>query len=269
MGTDAQFYPRGRPVNRLLASVLALLICAAPALADATDAVVRIPSHGASGTVIYTAKGKTLILSCAHMLEGGAVKKPIAIDAPSPTPGAPRDVGVKLLAYDFEADLSLIEVSDGPLPYVCPVAPEGHRIRSKTLTSAGYDEMKLPATVKPATYLGTDSRTTWTREIPWHGRSGGALIDGDVLVGVVQGYTTDAQRRPLEGMYVSHGQIVAFLRRHAAGRLPGVKEEREGRPSPIPISDPFQVPRGTPVRPYGPQPACPDGLCPKLTPGGR
>jgi hypothetical protein len=37
---------------------------------DPTLAGVRIRSHGASGTVIGTTKGKTWILSCCHMFMG-------------------------------------------------------------------------------------------------------------------------------------------------------------------------------------------------------
>src|SRR5579864_7891146 len=36
-----------------------------------TNAVVRIPSHGASATVIYTDRGKTLLLGCGHAYQGG------------------------------------------------------------------------------------------------------------------------------------------------------------------------------------------------------
>ena len=46
--------------------------------------------------------------------------------------------------------------------------------------------------------------------VPWHGRSGGALIDRDAgcLIGVVQGYEIGGERR---GLYVSHEAILKFL----------------------------------------------------------
>src|SRR5262249_28648624 len=72
---------------------------------------------------------------------------------------------------------SLLELNDGPLYYVCPVAPAGHR--PGRCVSVGYDEMRLPARKASASLLGSDRGITFTREMPWHGRSGGALIDLD------------------------------------------------------------------------------------------
>jgi hypothetical protein len=112
------------------------------------------------------------------------------------------------LAVDYGLDLSLLELNDGPLDFVCPVAPSGHR-PSRCL-SVGYDEMRLPARRASASLLGSDRGITFTREIPWHGRSGGALIDRDAgcLIGVVQGYEIGGERR---GLYVSHEAILKFL----------------------------------------------------------
>src|SRR5262245_3310735 len=171
--------------------LLGLLVSLSPCLlvwAEPPDAVVRLPSHGASGTVIYTERGRSLILLCAHAFEGPARTTPIKLDVPCLHPGPPRKARIRLLAIDYRLDLSLLELNDGPLYYVCPVAPAGHR--PGCCLSVGYDEMRLPARQAPATLLGSGRGITFTREIPWHGRSGGALIDHDsgCLIGVVQGY---------------------------------------------------------------------------------
>jgi hypothetical protein len=172
--------------------------------------VVCLPSHGASGTVIHTESGRSLILSCAHAFEGKARTTPVTLDVPCLRPGPPRKGRIRLLAVDYALDLSLLELNDGPLDYVCPVAPAGHR--PGRCLSVGYDEMRLPARRASASLIGSDRGITFTREMPWHGRSGGALIDRDngYLIGVVQGYEVGGARR---GLYVSHEAILKFLRK--------------------------------------------------------
>ncbi len=197
-------------------ALLALLLLGAAAPASPPDAVVRLSSHGASGTVIQTAPGRSLILSCAHAFEGRDRARPLVIDAPTAAPaGTSRAVGIRLLAVDERLDLSLIELGDGPLPYCCPVAPAGFTPGGRVL-SVGYDAMRYPAVQEWATLLGSTGGTTYTREQPRPGRSGGALLDLDAgcLIGVVQGYETAGPRR---GMYVSHQAILSFLGRPATG----------------------------------------------------
>jgi hypothetical protein len=215
-------------------------------------AAVRMKSHGASGTVIATAKGKTWILGCCHMffdhadrVDPALLRKKLTLDGP-PQPEAVfkgvRDC--RVLAYDARLDLSLIELDNGPFACV-PVAPRGHR--PGRLLSIGYDAMRWPVTVRPATLLGTAGMTTYTREKPWHGRSGGGLIDADarVLVGVVQGYEVGHRER---GLYVSHEAILLFLGRCRPGllrmeiRTPGVQLYYQS--------------------PFRPGPSCPGGVCP-------
>jgi hypothetical protein len=214
------------------------LICLAVALgatlslaAEPPDAVVRLPSHGASGTVIYTERGRSLILSCAHAFEGAARTTPVTLDVPCLKPGPPLSGRIRLLAVDYALDLSLLELNDGPLDYVCPVAPAEHR--PGRCLSVGYDEMRLPAKRASASLIGSDRGITFTREIPWHGRSGGALIDRDAgrLIGVVQGYEVGGERR---GLYVSHAAILRFLENCREGPRPGRQLPKPGSPYSVP-----------------------------------
>src|SRR5207245_4225665 len=130
-------------------------------------AVVRLPSHGASGTVIATEPGKTLILGCGHAFTGGNHSKPIVIDVPTPQPGPAQRVGVQLLEVNYEDDLSLVLLRTGPVAYCCPVAPAGHR--PGNLLSVGYDEMQVPAKVLPAHIVSLSPQVTYTPERPWPG----------------------------------------------------------------------------------------------------
>jgi hypothetical protein len=236
----------------IVLALLAQVLRAAPA-----DAVVRLPSHGASATIIHTEEGRTLLLGCAHAFLGKDRGKPIVIDAPDPSPGAMKRGGTRLLAVDYQADLSLVEMQVGPLPYACLVAPRGHQ--PGRLLSVGYDEMRWPAIQRPATLLGSDPQHSFTREKPWHGRSGGALIDLDsgYLVGVVSGYREVNERQaPIEvtpqgrGVYVSHDAILRFLQRYSAPAPNAPIAPNPGRPW---VSE-YQGPRIGP--PY------PGGLCP-------
>jgi hypothetical protein len=215
-------------MNRTLLSsalVLLLLCVAVPSPAtkqaradtsssDCIYAVVRIPSHGGSATVVHTIQGKSYLLSCSHCFET-TDQRPIQLDVPSKKRKAKPQARCRLIDIDYRSDLALLELDDGPLDFVAPVAPEYYR-PGRHLLSVGYDEMHTPATVRPATITSTDDSRTFTVERPWHGRSGGPLLDADVgqVVGVVSGYETAPWGR---GIYVSHQAIIRFLsRQHGA-----------------------------------------------------
>lgn len=214
-------------MKRYIASLLLAAVLAHGAVSRAApcDSVVRIPSHGASGTVIATAEGKTWILSCGHAFVGDDRFKPIQLDIAAVTPGQPLRVGVDLVDVDYQADLSLILLHAGPLPFATGVAPRGYR-PGQQIISCGYDSMKIPETVRPATVLHVNDGITFTREIPWPGRSGGGLIDEEknLIFGVVQGYELDG---PREGMYVAHEVICDFLEKR------GWKNRDGTQPAPV------------------------------------
>src|SRR5262245_64099876 len=102
-----------RPIRLFALLPIAALVLAAghgqtravPPLA--AHAVVRIPSHGASATVIETRAGSSLLLGCAHAFQGADRYKPIHLDVPVPGAGGPRQAAIRLLDIDYDADLSL------------------------------------------------------------------------------------------------------------------------------------------------------------------
>jgi hypothetical protein len=227
----------------LAALLLAPLARGQEPAADPALAAVRLKSHGASATVIATTRGKSWLLGCAHMFldeEGrpsAALRaRRLVLDGPrQPYAVFPGRCACRLLAWDHDLDLSLLELDNGPFFHV-PVAPRGHR-PGKRLLSVGYDEMRWPVTRQTATLLQTKGGTTWTAERPWHGRSGGGLFDlgepgasapGCLLIGVVQGYELEPPQR---GLYVSHAAILAFLDRYLpvgpAGPRPPLPLQRQ------------------------------------------
>jgi hypothetical protein len=208
---------RRAPVELFLLIVLA---SPSPALEPAGDpslAVVRIKSHGASGTVVATTQGRSWILSCCHMFFGGMdrvdeslLNKRLVIDGPEQPYAAPKRSQARVIAIDPIADLSLIEIDNGPFNHI-PVAAAGFR-PGANLSSAGYDLMNWPIATRRATIVMESSAWTYTRERPVQGRSGGGLFDLDarVLIGVVNGYELSGQQR---GIYVAHAAIVKFMSR--------------------------------------------------------
>lgn len=209
-----------------------LLLFASLARADATYAVARLTSHGGSATCIYTTQGQSIFLSCAHAFQGLDRYKRIVLDTPCPDrAGLPRKVGITLLALDYDTDLSLLELRDGPLPYVAPVAPPDHH--PGRLVSCGYDEMKPSAPGMPQVYqahvVEVSGKTTFTQERPWPGRSGGGLIDVDngYLCCVATGYEVVGRRR---GIYVRLAAVQQFLTAHGYGWLISGSEEPQQTP---------------------------------------
>lgn len=197
--------------------------------AEPGDAVVRITSHGASGVVVYSEPGRTLILSAGHAFDNRAARLPITLDVPGDgRPAGLTGSGTKrLLRVDYDSDLALVRLDLGPLPGVCPVAAS-EPSTSARLVSTGYDGMRWPAVVATAHVVAREGRTTFTRERPVEGRSGGPLIDADrrLTVGIVNGYETSGLRR---GVYTSRSECVRFLERAARSSWDGPRPDVRGR----------------------------------------
>jgi hypothetical protein len=180
-------------------------------------ATVRIKSHGGSGVFVHTEKGKSLILSCAHLfmnlqtnqIDPKLLAKPMKIDCPWPEAGKPAAlVNPKVVGYSTDMDLSLISIDYGPVPYVANVAPPLSPIEEK-LRSFGHDEMRENSVNTHVKVLEVRGDFIYTRERPIPGRSGGPLLNskGEV-VGICHGYEVAFNGR---GIYIAHQSIVTFL----------------------------------------------------------
>jgi len=193
-------------------SIIVLLLMPLFVQGAGEHAVVRIPSHGASATVIYTGKGYSWLLGCGHAYEGKDATKKMQFDIPCILPsGQVKIVGSILVKVDYKEDLSLVQLNEGPLDFVAPVAFDGWHEWNHRIISVGYDQMKLPATVKEAHILSEDAQRYYTTEKPIPGRSGGGLIDSErgYLIGVCQGFEAGNKGR---GLYINLPTVQRFLR---------------------------------------------------------
>lgn len=257
---------------RTTLALLALSFFAPAVSSSPLDAVVKLTSHGGSGTVIWTGPGKSYILSAHHMFSGKDYSRPVKVEAPHPKPAQHQPGVARCIGVDQAADLALVEVSIGPMPYFCSVAPAGHR--PGRLISCGYDRLQwhaqgaVRATAREAHLLSGHPQGVptfgftraldldhdsyeptagsgnfqYTRELPWHGRSGGGLIDIDngVLIGVVSGYSGTSPKTWAEvkpgacGIYGSHPAILRFVARTAPQALqpPAAVPQGYGAPAP-------------------------------------
>jgi hypothetical protein len=218
-----------RLLLRLLTAALFLAFTQAKASDPSTGkyAVARVYTHGASATCVYTTQGGSYFIGCGHAESGSDRTKKHGIDIQVPAGyTAPQPTSIKVLAWSSpeRMDLSLIYVNAGPFPYVAPVAPRGWNWQGKQLVSCGYDEMKQ-LQIRPCSVLRLESDGMFvTRERPWHGRSGGGLIDQDgFLAGVVSGYRGPRIKQEVipgsVGVYSSHVNIVTFLDKNGYGWL--------------------------------------------------
>src|SRR5688572_21507561 len=108
--------------------IVVLFVRSVPGFEPAADpalATVRIKSHGASGTIIATTPGKSWILGCAHMFldEHGRPseaerQRALRLDGPAQPYAAKQRAAARLIAFDHDLDLSLIELDNGPFFYV-------------------------------------------------------------------------------------------------------------------------------------------------------
>lgn len=177
-------------MRRLILTLVALATSCVPAPAgDGWKAVVRIPSHGCSGTALDARR----VLTAGHPFFGDAART-ARLEA-----GRVRCAAAVVWVRE-DCDLALL-AADADLPFAAPVAAAD----SPAAWSCGFDRMG-PLAVMPCRYLGQSEPMRFTDNRPVEGRSGGPLLDanGD-LVGVVVGYT------PTRGLAASRAAVLAVI----------------------------------------------------------
>ncbi len=164
----------------------------------------------ATGTIISSRPGETLILTCSHLFDGVGGKRRVQVEF-FDSSDRPVLTG-ELVRRDRQADLALVRVeTDGTFP-VAPVATRAYRPGSGLpASSVGCDHGADP-TVRRTRILAVDRylgpATIECSSQPVQGRSGGGLFNHrSELVGVCSAADPWLQR----GIYAGLRSIHSFL----------------------------------------------------------
>lgn len=140
-----------------------------------------------SGTVISSRNGKTVVLTCGHICRGlqrGGIVEVDLFDE-----GGQETYEGKVLRFDLEADVALLEVATDKVYPHAPVSPAGYRVKKGddvvSVGCGGGDDPTLQnhRVISLNRYLGPDHLECSGE--PVEGRSGGGLFSSDgAVVGV-------------------------------------------------------------------------------------
>lgn len=164
-----------------------------------------------TGTIIYSAAGQAIILTCAHVFLDIAMND-AAIEVEVFEKGNVNPYRATLVSGDHNSDLALLRIQTTKiLPFVrltqlAPVTEKG-----QSLVSFGCNEGANPTQldtrlVEINRYEGPEHFVCTTD--PKSGRSGGGLFNtsGDLL-----GVCSCADRPSKEGLYMAHAAILKFV----------------------------------------------------------
>lgn len=186
------------------------------ALVTAFAATVRIRvSDGkredvASGTIIQSAAGESIILTCAHLFAGFSRDAAVEVDVFHESQA--RSYPARICGGDHNSDLAVIRIQNAePLPAV-RLSPQAAVLAAQQqLVSFGCDGGDVPrplqtrvSKLKP--YLGADNLTCDVP--PAKGRSGGGLFSLD---GTLIGVCSAADPERTEGLYTGHEAVLQLL----------------------------------------------------------
>jgi len=164
-----------------------------------------------TGTIVYSATGQAIVLTCAHLFLNIAVKE-ATVEVEVFEDGKFVKYPAKVVGGDHDADLALLRIRTGK---IFPAAPLSAKITEFSIgqpmvsfgCNKGEDptrlDMKLVAIDRydgPPNLVCTDD--------PSSGRSGGGLFTAN---GELVGVCSCANRDEHEGLYAAHGAILGLV----------------------------------------------------------
>lgn len=160
-----------------------------------------------SGTVIHSAVGRTLIMTCSHIFSDIKSDSVIEVDV---FQGEKYDTYVgTLVRYNLEADVGLISIPTSGVVAAAKVAPLDDQVQAgDVVASLGCSSGELPTLEKIKVtelnrFLGPDNIEC--TGMPVQGRSGGGLFDrSGQLVGVCFAVDKEDRRGLYAGLPVIH-----------------------------------------------------------------
>lgn len=160
-----------------------------------------------SGTVIHSAVGRTLIVTCSHIFS--ELKSDSMIEVDVFQDGKPETYVGTLVRYNMEADVGLVSIPTSGTVSAAKVAGIEHQVKAGDMVaSIGCNGGDLPTleTIKVTElnrFLGPDNIEC--TGMPVQGRSGGGLFDrAGQLVGVCFAVDKEEQRGLYAGLPVVH-----------------------------------------------------------------
>jgi thiol-disulfide isomerase/thioredoxin len=163
-----------------------------------------------SGTIIHSAVGRTLIVTCSHIFS--ELKSDSVIEVDVFQDGKPETYVGTLVRYNMEADVGLVSIPTSNTLPAAKVAGIEHQVKAGDLVaSIGCNGGELPTLEKIKVtelnrFLGPDNIEC--TGMPVQGRSGGGLFDrSGLLIGVCFAVDKEDQR----GLYVGLPMVHKLL----------------------------------------------------------
>ncbi|MCA9086762.1 MAG: trypsin-like peptidase domain-containing protein, partial [Planctomycetaceae bacterium] len=163
-----------------------------------------------TGTVVHSAVGQSIVVTCAHLFQNVDGKAAVIVDVFRN--GTILSYPAKVLGGDHEADVAILQIQNKEVLPTVPVAFDRSPLeKDEALFSIGCSNGNLPtemtmSVIEVNRYIGP-SNILCTND-PSQGRSGGGLFDaGQRLVGVCSA----ADRKAKEGLYAGAPAVKKLL----------------------------------------------------------
>lgn len=165
-----------------------------------------------TGTIVYSAAGQAIILTCAHVFLDMATKD-AKIEIEVFENGKPLSYPASLIGGDHNSDLAFLKIqSTKIMPAVRLTAAAPSVTKDQNLVSFGCNGGADPTLLK--TKVVDINRYNGPANLvcsvdPQSGRSGGGLFDAN---GSLVGVCSCADRKLKEGLYMAHSPIVELVK---------------------------------------------------------
>jgi hypothetical protein len=165
-----------------------------------------------TGTIVYSAAGQAIILTCAHVFLDMATKD-AKIEIEVFENGKPLSYPASLIGGDHNSDLAFLKIqSTKVMPAVRLTAAAPGVTKDQSLVSFGCNGGADPTLLK--TRVVDINRYNGPANLvcsvdPQSGRSGGGLFDAN---GSLVGVCSCADRKLKEGLYMAHSPILELVK---------------------------------------------------------
>ncbi len=185
--------------------------------AMASSVRIRVTYDGkvqfGSGTIVYSKPGRTVILTCAHIMDQAGDDPKVQVDVFEKE--KVRTFIGKIVGHDIKSDVGIITIpTSARLPVVELATPAFKPTKGQQVFSIGCNNGKPPTRV-PAKLSGVDRylgpNNLETNLAPENGRSGGALFD---LKGRVIGVCSAADKKGNHGLYAGNRAIYSMFKKY-------------------------------------------------------